>query len=403
VFRPEESEEVTICLSNLSEDLDIFAISEAGGCDGANCFDYGNSCVTLEAVAGEQYYIVVDGYEGAMGTYDIEVECPSTSEICDNGIDDDGNGVADCDDPACDGVIECTELCSEGWSLFCGSFSDYATTYPGATDQVDSYSCTSWVETGPEFAYYFQAPLDQPNEVTVELSYDWALDLDVFILQDEGIPCNSESCIDYGALSAEFETEPGEDYWIVIDGYQGSEGEYSVSVDCEPVTGTEDCDNGVDDDGDKLVDCEDEDCMGTELCASYCDSDTAIQITCGQIIDSDNTWDESNPLPGQSNNIDGYPCNIGNYAGAEVAFEWTASVTGTIEFRLLNAQPTVLNHDIILLDGTNGDCVNTQCMEGGLGFTSLEYEVVSGYTYYFLVDGFDGAEGPFTVELDCNP
>jgi hypothetical protein len=402
VFRPEASEEVTVCLSNMSEDLDLFIINESGGCDGANCFDYGNGCTTIDAVAGEQYYFVVDGYQGAMGTYDIAVECPSTSEICDNGIDDDGDSLVDCDDDACEGMVECLELCNEGWSLFCGSTDDYSTLGAGASDSVDSYSCTSWVENGPEFAYYFQAPLDQANEVTVELSYDWSLDLDVFILNDQGIPCNSDSCIEYGALSAEFETEPGADYWIVIDGYQGSQGDYQVMVDCEPITGTEDCDNGVDDDSDELVDCDDPDCMGTELCASYC-AEVGVQISCGQLIDGDNTWDEANPAPGMTNNIDGYPCNIGNYAGAEIAYEWVATVTGTVEFALIGAQPTVLNHDIILLDGTNGDCVNTQCVEGGLGFSSLEFESVAGYTYYFVVDGFDGAEGPFQVQLDCNP
>ena len=57
-----------------------------------------------------------------------------------------------------------------------------------ATDDVDSYSCSTWQETGPEVGYYFQAPIDQANEVTVSLSYDWQYDFDVFVMEDKGVP-----------------------------------------------------------------------------------------------------------------------------------------------------------------------------------------------------------------------
>ncbi|MEE2830606.1 MAG: hypothetical protein VX498_15570, partial [Myxococcota bacterium] len=402
VFRPESSESVTVCLSNESAETDVAVITEAGGCDGNNCIDIGTQCVTFDAVAGEQYYFVVDGYEGAMGSYDIDVTCPSTSEICDNGIDDDGNGVADCDDSACSGSLECIEICQESWVLLCGSFESFTTELPSATNQVDSYSCNSWEETGPEFAYYFMAPTDQPNQVTVSLNYDPSIDLDVFVLEDQGIPCNSESCIAAGVFDALFETSPGEEYWIVVDGYQGSSGAYDILVDCEPVPDAEICDDGIDNDGDGDIDCDDTDCAGSANCASYCDADAPV-ISCGQTLAGDNTWDPSEEVPGLTNSIDGYPCNIGNYAGPEMAFEWTASVTGTVEFSLVNPQPTVLNHDIIVLDGTNGECVNNQCLEGALGFNDVDIEAVAGYTYYFVVDGFDGAEGPFQVHLDCDP
>ncbi len=38
---------------------------------------------------------------------DTEVPCPTTLEICDNGLDDDGDGLIDCDDP--DGLIDCDD------------------------------------------------------------------------------------------------------------------------------------------------------------------------------------------------------------------------------------------------------------------------------------------------------
>jgi hypothetical protein len=403
VFRPETTEQVTVCLSNESDETDIFIIEEAGGCDGDNCVEVATECATFDAVAGEQYYVVVDGYEGAMGSFDLDVTCPSTAEICDNGVDDDANGVADCDDPACEDTLDCVEICQESWVLFCGSFDSFSTASPLATNQVDSYSCSSWEETGPEYAYYFQAPLDQANEVTIDLSYDSALvDLDVFVLEDQGIPCNSESCVSYGGLGTTFETEAGADYWVVVDGYQGDAGAYEVFVDCEPVPDAEICDDGVDNDGDGDIDCDDEDCAGANNCAAYCD-DNAPTISCGQTLSGDNTWDPSATIPGLTDSIDGYPCNIGSYTGPEMAYEWVATVTGTVEASFIGPQPTVLNHDIIVLDGDNGDCVNTQCVPDGQGFNDVEVEAVAGHTYYFVVDAFEGEEGPFQLHLDCSP
>jgi hypothetical protein len=86
-----------------------------------------------------------------------------------------------------------------------------------------------------------------------------------------------------------------------------------------------------------------------------------------------------------------------------MAYEWVATVTGTVEAAFISPQPTVLNHDIIVLDGTNGACVNTQCLPGAQGFNDIEIEAVAGYTYYFVIDAFEGEEGPFQLHLDCSP
>ena len=238
----------------------------------------------------------------------------------------------------------------------------------------------------------------------IDLNYAMgSVDLDVFVLDDQGIPCNSQSCMAAGSLRADFETTPGAEYWVVVDGYQGDAGAYDIFVDCSPIPDAENCDDGVDNDGDGDVDCDDSDCSLAEGCASYCDTDNAPTISCGETVSGDNTWDPTESTPGLTNQVDGYPCHIGNYGAPEVAYEWLATVSGTVEVSFVNPQPTVLNHDIIAIDGTNGECVNTQCLEDGLGFSSLELEAVAGYTYYFVVDGTTGEEGPFQLQLDCSP
>jgi hypothetical protein len=105
--------------------------------------------------------------------------------------------------------------------------------------------------------------------------------------------------------------------------------------------------------------------------------------------------------PGATNQIGGYPCNVGNYSGPEVAYEWTSSVTGTVEFGLVNPSPSTVNHDLFVLDGDNSVCINNQCIEDG--FNTMQFEAVAGHTYFLLIDGFAGDAGPYTATLDCNP
>ena len=395
VIRPEFQEEITLTLSGMSEDLDIFLVSEAGGCDGGNCQAFGNNTITFTAEF-QQYYVVVDGRDGAMSAFDIEMQCESTNEICDNGIDDDSDGLTDCDDPFCASTLDCQEICQEQWSLFCGQTDSYSTLLSGATNQVDSYSCSNWEETGPEFGYYFQAPADQANTVTITLNPDDpATDLDLFVMDDQGIPCSSDACIASGGVFAEFDTVAGADYWVTVDGYQGDAGAYSVEVDCEPVVDAEICDNATDDDGDGDVDCDDEDCDGSELCSSECESVTTI--SCGDYV----FGDTSDPAT-STDQVDGYPCATGNFSGRETAFEFLSTINGTVTWDLENQVPTQLDHDLFVLDGDNGVCTNVQCLEeNGYGGNQIEFEAVAGHTYYLVVEGFNGAEGPFEAQVIC--
>ena len=72
-FQPLVSGEVTVSLSGLSGDLDLFVLE--GDCDAARCITYGNDEVVFQAVAGETYYLVVDGWHGAVSDYTISVSC----------------------------------------------------------------------------------------------------------------------------------------------------------------------------------------------------------------------------------------------------------------------------------------------------------------------------------------
>jgi hypothetical protein len=60
----------------MSGDLDLFVLDAGNGsCDPANCSEYGNSNTTFTAVPGQSYYLVVDGFAGAISDYTLEVTC----------------------------------------------------------------------------------------------------------------------------------------------------------------------------------------------------------------------------------------------------------------------------------------------------------------------------------------
>jgi hypothetical protein len=75
---------VTAELVNMSADLDIFLLA-SGGCDAGQCLDAG-SYGDARAVAGNvppgTYYAAVDGYQGATGAFELQLNCTPTGGGC---------------------------------------------------------------------------------------------------------------------------------------------------------------------------------------------------------------------------------------------------------------------------------------------------------------------------------
>ncbi len=58
-------------------DLDVFVIAETGqGCASNGCTASGDQTATWNAVAGTTYYLIVDGYQGAEGSFWVQMTCP---------------------------------------------------------------------------------------------------------------------------------------------------------------------------------------------------------------------------------------------------------------------------------------------------------------------------------------
>jgi hypothetical protein len=99
----------------------------------------------------------------------------------------------------------------------------------GSIDDLNNYSCIGWNESGPDYVY--QIMIGSTIDVTATLS-NLGADLDVFILGDDGGQAKADNCLEYGDLSAKHRDAPPGTYHIVVDGYDGAQGAYTLTVTC---------------------------------------------------------------------------------------------------------------------------------------------------------------------------
>ena len=209
---------------------------------------------------------------------------PANAEDCDNRVDDDGDFQVDCDDLDCAGDPACEPEPAAACAFAAIDFAFSGRVYEGSTvgaPQDQSGSCNG---SGPERVYLFTPAAGRYCLDTTGSSYDTVL-----YVRTECEDGQSEvSCDDDGGagLNAqlEFEAEPGESYYIFVDGaFIGSSGDFQLSIregGCDEEAPAEICDNFIDDDGDFARDCDDPDCAEDPACAP------AVEI-CDNFIDDD--------------------------------------------------------------------------------------------------------------------
>jgi len=230
--------------------------------------------------------------------------CNPGTEICDNGIDEQGDGWVDCADADCIGSEACqTETCTDGvdndgdgdvdcddsdCSAEQGCVSDSCTAVQtvacdATTTSIQIANSTSGVGVndwytcgnaafGPEYVTAFTSNVS--DDVSLTLNYSAGIDLDVIVIEGGSTPgnCEPQSCqsTGYGAIGPDttfFEAEAGQTYFLVVDGATAADaGAFTLDIECGNTPSVEQCTNGTDDDGDSLVDCADPDCSGAFVC-----------------------------------------------------------------------------------------------------------------------------------------
>ena len=95
--------------------------------------------------------------------------------------------------------------------------------------------------------------------------------------------------------------------------------------------------------------------------------------------------------------VDTTPCNAFFYPAPEVVYAFTSPGKGTVEAALDGLGQTL---DLLVLPALQGGCDLVTCAAWAPDHAKVA--VTPGQRLYFVVDGYQGAKGPFTLSLDCS-
>lgn len=221
--------------------VDVPRYSEGGTSHNCQIVLHANGVIELHyaGVRTSRRWIVglSNGLEGAYPAEANFVGGSSVSEHCGDGVDNDGDGWVDCEDPDC---ATDTTYCWPDWEDNC---------WDGWDNDGDG-----WVDC-------------EDPDCDEECWEEWEFDCwDGWDNDGDGlIDCDDPDCYE-------------ECEWIEFDCSDGRDNDGDGWVDCadpdcersEECFGERDCYNGVDDDRDGYVDCEDADCFGEPGCESTC-------------------------------------------------------------------------------------------------------------------------------------
>ena len=118
-------------------------------------------------------------------------------------------------------------------------------------------------------------------------------------------------------------------------------------------------------------------------------------LGCGQEFSGNTLTDAS-----ATDRLNSYADIVGLWTGPEVGYGLELPAAGGVELELLYDGPVEIDHDLILLKRDAGVCAAADAIQ--VGYTSLGFEPDSGAVYTLVVDGYNGAEGEYTVRMNCS-
>jgi hypothetical protein len=235
------------------------------------------------------YFFIVDAMKPGSGgkvTLSFKAYKNRGPELCKNGIDDDGDGLVDCKDPDCTGVLGCPgPVCKPDYKtgpLVPGGKSASVSINLKSHNNDQTLSCA--LGGGKDAVIEIDLPQVAALEINCNQSGDHILGL--FDQGQPRDPCDKSelSCADpkVGPIGCHFfwtNMQPGK-YYLIVEAFKpGSEGSFSVTMKAAKDFVQEICNNGKDDDGDGKVDCQDYNCANKPICQGQtCTPDKKLGI-----------------------------------------------------------------------------------------------------------------------------
>ena len=119
-------------------------------------------------------------------------------------------------------------------------------------------------------------------------------------------------------------------------------------------------------------------------------------VGCGDFISGDSSIIDSS----NTGVFDGYSCSVGAYEARETTFAIQVPLGASVDIQLKDPNPTVINHDLFILEASEFSCDPSACLT--MGFNSVSFEAESSTTYYLVVDGPAELPGAFEAVITCS-
>ncbi len=306
-YTPANDGLLTVSTCDQAFDTDIAMYS--GGCgalvcensagDTSGCASFSGEFLDHPVTGGTEYLIRVGGWgatTSGTGTLTVTLFVP---EICDNGIDDDEDGLTDCDDPDCSGGLVCNpaDECADAVDIFAGDtpFSTvFATT---SADPFDDTQCTgtSLGQVSNDIWYTYTAAAD--GLLTVS-TCNQAFDTDLILYEGpcgggtaSQVGCDGDGvgCAGFTSLMSDVAVTAGTSYILRVGGWGATtagSGIISITLD---IAGDE-CDTA-------LTAVEGDNALDTTIMSSSADAYDAAQCagtSLGQM--SNDVWYSFTPV-----------------------------------------------------------------------------------------------------------
>jgi hypothetical protein len=341
----------------------------------------------VDVEAGVPLFVFIGGYnENATGNFTLQViseeNVPVPPETdCENLDDDDQDGAMDCDDPT---ACQTLPACAAGEGAL-GSACDVQTQCAASSNDPFCYSELTWGYPGGACSEFCSLEAeDCPGD---------GVCLDVNLGNGHGLcfdGCSEDSCRDGYVCDVEGGSycRPGctDSAQCSATGYCDVGNGYCVAQEI--------CDNGVDDNGNYRLDCEDAQCVGFETCAPL------ISAACEGAITAV-LGDNAGSTAKSSTAVLGTNCT-GGYGALEDVYTFTPGTTGetgTLTLTLASATDQGIYIRTSCADPLS-QLACTDQFEGGT-IEQIEQDVEGGVPLTIVVDGwFDpGYAGPYVLNV----
>lgn len=257
-------------------------INQACGQNPVGCYDPKSATSgshTWAALPPGDYYVITQPFSSqGQGAVSVTLSTPSQPEVCNNGVDDNNNGLIDCADSACAAHPNCiSSTCvpdvNLGALVVNGPAKD-ASFFTTGGDTDEDLTCQA--QKGGQ-AVVVRFTLRETAGILLRWAQTGDHVVGLFRSPQPGLTCDAHqlSCYDPSGRNQDTvawgEYPPG-DYLLIFKALQpGAEGQVDISVSAYRNRKIELCHNGIDDDGNGLIDCDDPACTGVAGCsAPYC-------------------------------------------------------------------------------------------------------------------------------------